>query len=54
MAKTIGAMELSGMAFELEEAAGKLNEDRIRDGYPVFVSEYTQMAESIGTVLKNK
>ena len=53
-AKTIGAMELSGMAFELEEAADKLDEDRIRNGYPVFMSEYTQMAEGIGVVLKNK
>lgn len=53
-AKTMGLMELSDMAFELEMAAEEGNESRIREGYPVFAAEYTRLTESIGETLKNK
>ena len=51
MAKTLGAMELSGMALELEEAANALDTDRLRSGYPAAAAKYRELAESIRTIL---
>ena len=53
VAKTIGAMGLSGMALELEGAAREIDEGLISRRYPVFASEYTKTQERIGAILKN-
>ena len=49
--KTIGAMELSALALELEKAAAELDENYIMDGYPKFVSGYKGTAERISVLL---
>ena len=51
MSKTIGAMELSDMAFELEKAAEEENKEKIIKGYPVFESKYLKLAENIKAIL---
>jgi CheY-like chemotaxis protein/HPt (histidine-containing phosphotransfer) domain-containing protein len=49
--KTIGAMNLSGKALALEEAADRSDADTIRANYPDFSQEYEKLAERIAEVM---
>ena len=49
--RTIGAMNLSGKALALEEAADRSDADTIRANYPDFSQEYEKLAERIAEVM---
>ena len=52
--KTIGAMNLSGKALALEEAADRSDAGTIRESYPEFLSDYQTLAGAIKAVMENR
>ena len=50
VAKTIGAIGLSGMALDLERAAKNRREDQVMESYPLFSNKYAQAVKEIALV----
>lgn len=49
--KTIGAAALSGRALSLEKASGKKDADYIRENYPEFAAQYTEIVQTVKRAL---